>query len=243
MELLDGRFFEVGFYPAGADAVVRLVDRTAARKQEGQLLEAVIEGQEQERARVSRELHDGAAQMLSGAAMQLELIAEAGEAKTTEGRAKGLESVLVYLKEVLQELQRMAYDLRPLSLEATGLVPALRSLCERADKTKAETTVSFYGPDQEPEAAKGREMALYRIAQEALQNALKHAEATEVEIFLVEEENGLLLRVSDDGSGLDQNSVQKGLGLENMRTRARLVGVSLEVESEAGAGTHVSVGI
>ncbi len=201
----------------------------------------VLRAQERERERVARELHDQTGQALTNEIIALDLMLEDGA--QPEAAAARLRDVKQTLESTLEEVHRMAQDLRPAVLDDLGLVPALRTLARQAGAARPQITV-------EAPALKGRlapplETALYRIAQEAVTNALKYARARQIFIALRENGSAIVLEVRDDGQGFDQSAIGQdgrpgtGLGLFGMRERATLLGGMLTIHSRPGAGTRV----
>ncbi len=207
-----------------------------ARQKEAQLLrdQAVAE----ERARLARELHDSVSQSLyslvlySGALARLLPADTPAEARDYVTRLERL------AQDTLREMRLLVFELRPAALAEEGLVAALRSRLE-AVETRAAVQVHLDAParmDLPPAVEEG----LYRIAQEALNNALKHAQATSVRVTLSAGEDNVYLAVRDNGRGFDPTAGHiAGLGLRNMRERAAELGGELRIEARPGQGTVV----
>lgn len=209
-------------------------------EERGQLLARVMTAQEDERKRISRELHDDAGQALTSVIMGLTRIEAAvadDDVRAQAGELKGTAHHALYL------MRDLARDLRPSSLDDLGLAAALgRYVSDYGAKNSL--TTHFHAP---PEGARLRpevETALYRIAQEALTNVLRHASATSVNVLLERRPGAVILVVEDDGAGFDRGpaghgSASPGLGLLGMEERAALVNGTLTVESEPGRGTAI----
>jgi signal transduction histidine kinase len=202
------------------------------------VLRRVVTGQELERQRLARELHDETGQALTSILLGLKGIDEA------KGDSQIRQSVLALRELVvatLQDVRRLAVELRPKALDDFGLVAALERL--------AETFADQTGIDVHVEAALGDsrlsgevETALYRIVQEALTNVIKHANARTVSVVVTRKGDGVVAVIEDDGRGFDTATDPEGrLGLLGMRERIALVGGRLSVESGAGQGTTVAV--
>ncbi|WP_245690815.1 GAF domain-containing sensor histidine kinase [Sinosporangium album] len=191
----------------------------------------------EERKRMARELHDAVTQKL----FSLRLTAQsAGELLRVdpERAAVELDRVQRLAGEALTELRTVIVELRPAELARHGLVETLRKHVNLLDVLHPACVVFDSGPigAVEPEV----EMAVLRVAQEALHNALRHSDATTVEVGLVSEGGRLTLRVRDDGRGFDLEAAAScGLGLASMSDRAAAVGGRVRVESERGKGTSV----
>lgn len=216
------------------------------REETRRLADMVIHAQEEERRRVARELHDEANQLLA-ALMTTVDAAEAAAARqgqpeltATLGRLRRLASA------TLSDLQRIATELRPPALDEFGLLPALtRHVRDRTANTALDACVDTVGRLRRlPPTV---EVALYRIAQEALANVQKHSDARSVQLRLRFLPGAVCLEVSDDGVGFDledeDGAGRSRLGIAGMRERASIVGGTLRVASRPGAGTQISTSI
>lgn len=196
-----------------------------------------------ERNRIGREIHDGVAQAFTGILLQIgaaEEVAAGSRVATTLARVRDI------AREGLTEARRAVYALRPDEARAGGLEVALRQLAERST-VPGRIASSFRGNGQ---GATGlppeHEHALLRIAQEAVINAVRHAQPRSIEIRLDCDEREIVLYIGDDGRGmqdLPELYAQQGFGLANMRERAEAIGGSWRIESSPGAGTLVCVRI
>lgn len=195
-----------------------------------------LEAQESERRRVARELHDEVGQMLTGVVLQLDGL--------TRRVGPELRDDVLQLQETAREgveaVREIARGLRPPVLEEFGLRAALVTLATGfTERTGVAVRHDVEGPL--PELVPQAELALYRIAQEALTNAARHGDASVVSLELHRHGRALLLRVSDDGRGIDGSAAGRGAGLAGMRERALLVGGRLRIEGAPGRGTTVEV--
>jgi signal transduction histidine kinase len=232
----------IGSLVAGALHQARLHRQLAARGHaHDQFVEHVIAVQEAERRRVAADIHDGISQRLLSLAFHLDAAADT-LTTTPEFAAKQLARARELADLTLDEARAAIFDLRPPVLDDLGLADGLASLARSIPSV--EVTVDA---DEFP-LPEHIEIALYRIAQEALQNVVKHSGATRAELELHWEPGAARMRVTDFGSGFDQAEVsargdagQSGYGLRSMTERAELVGGSLEVRSAAGRGTTISV--
>jgi two-component system sensor histidine kinase UhpB len=196
---------------------------------------AVLAGQEGERLRVARELHDEVGQGL----IAITLMAERAAAESSPEAAAKFTAIADKLLFYLDELRRIAHELRPETLDDLGLVNALDALCngvgaDRGVVVDRDLYGRFDGLTGE------QELVLYRVAQEALTNAARHADASRVSLRLAERRKELTLEVLDDGRGVAAPSGD-GVGIQGMRERARLVGGSFEIGPNAGSGTRVKL--
>ena len=194
-----------------------------------------------ERNRLARELHDSVAQSMYG----VTLLAEVASQLLSSGQADQVAGYLGELKdtakESLAEMRLLIYELRPPVLEEEGLASALQARLEAVEsRAGLETELHLAGEHSLDSQA---EEALFRIAQEALNNVLKHAQARRVAVSLRQAEGAVTLEITDDGTGFDPTGARRsgGLGLRGMEERAAEIGARLEIESAAGSGTTVRV--
>jgi PAS domain S-box-containing protein len=219
----------------GQLAVTR--DVTESRR----LSRSLIEAADLEQRRIGRDLHDGLGQDLTGISLMLRSLQGQLERPAQAVRAD-IEEIISLVNQSLLGTRDLARGLAPVSLEQGGLEQALRQLVARARESgaiKARLTVrSEVLEDLEPEVA----TQLYRIAQEAFTNALRHANASRLDVSLADTRSGLRLRIADDGRGLPADAAKgAGLGLPGMGYRARLIGATLEILQNASGGTAVVV--
>lgn len=225
------------------------IERKRAEEDHQKLLEqriralSIIEAQENERRRISRELHDGLGQLLSAAKLNfgmIDFVNSANREKTAD-IVKQVDSII---SKAIVEARRIAHDLRPTTLDDFGLIPALRILCQEFSKITGIKVKFQVSPSLERIDPKV-EIAVYRIIQESFNNISKYAEATEVSLDLYRKDNQVFVRVKDNGKGFDPDNVVKtkkaggGFGLLNMKERAELVGGKVEIISSPGAGTEL----
>jgi two-component system sensor histidine kinase UhpB len=209
--------------------LVRIEDE---RRRSGRL---VLRAQEEERRRLARDLHDEVNQALTAILLRLEALSHSAppELEDELGELKRL------VNQAMNELLQLARQLRPTALDDHGLLPAMASQVRRfAAQTgiKADLSASGESSALQPD----EEIAIYRIAQEALANIARHADARSVEVALRSENGGgVQLTVRDDGRGFEPGRPTGGLGLGGMAERARLVGGELTIESQPGAGTQL----
>jgi two-component system, NarL family, sensor histidine kinase UhpB len=198
---------------------------------------AALEAQERERARVARDLHDEVNQALTGLVLRLEAL----RSKAPPELSQGLVETGAVASQAMQELLRLARQLRPTALDDLGLEAALAGLVEDIGR-QTEIRTAFereLGTDVLPQLSDELQLVTYRVAQEALSNAVRHSDARHIRVRLRLDERSLELRVSDDGTGFDVDRTGPGLGLAGMRERALLVGAALEIDSGPGIGTRV----
>jgi signal transduction histidine kinase len=235
-------FMLVGF------VVVRLV--RAGREQRAALARANVQlahyattlewlAISRERNRLAREMHDTLAHTLSGVAVQLEAARSLWEDDPAAAREM-MERSLASTREGLQEARRAIHALRAAPLEDIGLALAIRDLAESVS-ARAGTALDLDVPDEIGDLAPAVEQVVYRIADEALANVARHADADHLVVRLERAGEGLILTVSDDGRGFDVASFapEGHYGLQGMRERAAMIGAAVEIESRTGMGTTV----
>lgn len=188
---------------------------------------------ENERRRISQELHDEIGQRLTGTLLQLGGILR----DAPQPLRKRLALLQERERSTLDEVGALAWQLRPELLEDLGLLSAIRALAQSfASYNRLSVTVEL--PSKLPQLTPEQELVVYRIAQEALTNAVRHAEATSIDLKLAADSNELTLLVVDNGSGLPPHHVE-GAGIRGMRERAFLVGGKLHINSPPGGGASV----
>jgi PAS domain S-box-containing protein len=231
--IVDGKF-------AGAHGSVR--DISQRERLEGDLREQAAElAASQERAHLARELHDSVTQALFSMGLTLRTL-ELLLATDPEAAREKLGELRELQKDALAEMRTLIFELRPSSLESDGLEQAIRTHATAVQRRTGLVIVV----DAEPleRLALSVEEALYRIAQEALHNVVKHANASHATIRLWREGERIHLSVVDDGSGFDPESVPRGhLGLIGMRQRVELVGGELRVMSRTRRGTTIEASV
>jgi signal transduction histidine kinase len=196
----------------------------------------LVELREEERRRIRRDLHDGLGPALAGLTFTIDAVGNLAE--SDQQRAKELlASANDQVQTLIADVRRLIYGLRPPALDELGLVPAIRALASR--EASLAMRVDVHAADSIPPLAAAVEVAAYRIVQEALTNAARHAFARVCTVHISVEPTALCLKVSDDGRGFSQPAF--GVGLRAMRERAAELGGTCEISSAAAIGTVVSV--
>ena len=214
----------------------------ALRASEGQLRRltaGLLTAQEEERRRVSRELHDDLNQQLAMLAVEIETL-ERELPDASDALRRRLGSVLTRTVKLSDDVQRTAYQLHPSILEHLGLVSALTSLC--ADFNSRDILNVRFTHRRVPKSIfPDVSLCLYRITQECLRNVVKHSGNRAARITLTGRNDGLDLIVDDEGIGFDPQTAKKGLGIVSMEERVRLIGGTVAIRSRPGDGARVSV--
>ena len=230
---------QVGAALEKADLYSRLETRTVEL---ARLSVRMVEQHEEERRRLSRELHDETAQVFSAVKMELGVLRE----KVQPGHSARLDHVLQLIDTGIRGIRNVTNDLRPSLLDDLGLLPALRSLvADFTERSGIRTDLAL--PSVLPPLSREAELALFRALQEALSNVLRHANAQSVAIGISINPEGVLLRVSDDGRGLPTGITPERLelaghmGLAGMRERITALGGSVRLRGGGGAGALLEV--
>jgi two-component system sensor histidine kinase UhpB len=201
----------------------------------------LVEVQEVERRHLARELHDEIGQALTAAKINLESATE-GWPEAASGR---LQETTAILDRLLSQVRQISLDLRPLMLDDLGLVPALRSLLDQQGR-RASVAVRFSAENIPENLDPEIQTTCFRIAQEAITNELRHANATQIDVDLRCENGKLRLLIRDNGIGFDVESVRAqtiGLGLIGIKERAALVGGRAKIISSPDKGTTIEVSL
>jgi len=215
----------------------RLAEQTLLTVQESQraaAMEAMIAGEERERSRIAKDLHDGLNGTLATVKMYLNgLVKDVPELSTSDRYEKA--------KEILEgtsvEVRRISHDLMPVVLMRDGLVDALRSYTSNINESGV-LSMELVAVGMKERLNDSLELALYRIIQELINNVVKHANATKCIVQLSRADQFLEVTVEDDGDGLE-GDVDQGLGLRSIRSRVEMLHGDSEFKSEKGVGTSV----
>lgn len=201
----------------------------------------IIEAQEDERKRVAREIHDGPAQTLAHVLLRSELVEKISREKSAEEAIQEFRELRVLIRSSLGEVRRIIYDLRPMAIDDLGLVPTLQKYLRHLEDNTGMVT-EFTTKGKEARVAPNLEIGLFRIVQEAAQNAYKHAKPDLLRVQLEQRPTSITILIKDDGKGFDVNKERdKSFGLLGMRERVNALGGELTIDSVVGQGTRVKV--
>lgn len=228
--LIDHKGVSLGLIMIFKDLTEKRAHLKLVREMDRARMAALIEGQEKERARIARDLHDGLGQMLNAIKMNIRLL------HNDTAAAANLPGLL---DEAIQESVRISENLLPSKLRDFDLATCLRSFCAQLHDT-TRTRISFDDLGSHTHMDLTQKVNFYRIAQEAVNNAVKHAQACSISVQLAEANGYVRLSVEDDGRGMRPGLKRKS-GLSNMRERAEIMGGKLTVESDPKRGTMVIV--
>jgi signal transduction histidine kinase len=207
---------------------------------ESERLRLSISASERERRRWARELHDDTLQQLGALKVLHDTALLRGE---EEVMRRSLERATEQLHETISGLEVLITELRPAALDQLGIAAALEALVDRAERTSRlsiSADLDHVFDQDAPRLSPELEATVYRLVQEALNNVIKHADATEARIAMAERDDTLELVVEDDGRGFDVGAAPQRFGLVGMRERVMLAGGRLEIDSAPGEGTRLT---
>jgi two-component system sensor histidine kinase DegS len=212
----------------------------AKQKQEFGL--RVIEAQEEERKRLSREIHDGPAQMLANLLLRSDLIEKVYTEKGTDEAFKEIKNMKKMARSSLSEVRRIIYDLRPMALDDLGLLPTLKKYLATIEEYNMGTSIHFTNIGDDLRLPPNYEVALFRLVQESVQNALKHAQASEINVKIEVKKDFVVVVVKDNGVGFDVSTKKEGsFGIVGMKERVEILDGTVTINSIKGMGTVVIV--
>jgi len=200
--------------------------------------ESVMKGQEEERSRLAKDLHDGVGGLLSG--VKLSMSNMKGNVFLSEENAHSFNNVISQLDQSIAELRRVSHNMMPEALVKYGLKEALENYCENLNLAE-NLNVQLQTYSMEQRMDQSTEIVIYRIIQELLNNVIKHADARNVLIQLSREKERFYLTVEDDGQGFDINEHITGAGLANIKARAEYLNGSVDIISAKGEGTSINI--
>jgi len=208
-------------------------------KQQEIAAQALFDGEQQERVRIARDLHDSIGQMLSVVKMNISSMDELQDESSLASNTASL------VDKTIAEVRHISHNLIPEELNF-GLFNALESLCDKISKSK-KTLATLHVPDSVKHYVfeKQNELGIYRIVQEVLNNMVKHAEASAININVLHKEKQLVIQIKDDGKGFNADSIHegRGLGWKNIQARVKMLNGKLEITSEKLTGTEIEISI
>lgn len=203
----------------------------------------IIEAQEEERRKISREIHDGPAQMLANILLRSEIVDRTFRDGDLEDVRKEIANMRKMIRSSLYEVRRIIYDLRPMALDDLGLVPTLKKyIANVAEYTGLN--IEFTPIGTERRFNQKYEVAFFRLVQESVQNSIKHAEASHIAVKLEIKKNHLVMLVKDNGRGFDTKVKSDGsFGLIGMRERVDMLDGTIKINSVINEGTAIFISV
>jgi len=224
-------------------SVTRIVgtfaDISDRMKQEEKVINAVLETEDHERSRISREIHDGLQQTMSTALLNFEKV-RASVTLPEEDLQYKFNTGYNYLKKSIEESRTLAHKLMPKIIADQGLAQAIKSLVDALQNTSG-IQFNFYNNIEDFKTRLASEMTLYRITQEAINNVIKYSEASVCSIQIYQHSEFIELSIEDNGIGFDILNTENSFGLNSMKTRAESIGALFQIESQANKGTQIIV--
>lgn len=230
-------------YKKNTSNIVSIVrDVTDKKKQNERLLQSVIQGEDNERRRLAKDLHDGLGQLLTAAKLNF---------SSTENQIKDLdvnsiqqfETGLSFLDDAIEESRNISQNLIPQSLEDFGLLSSMESLFKRMKKTSS-VDINFYHKINEEKLSSQVQLHLYRITQESIHNVIRHSRATQVTIQMIMHEHDLIYTIEDNGQGFNpEKNGSDGIGLESIKNRILSMAGFIEINSSIGKGASITIEI
>lgn len=209
-------------------------------KQKQNFVIRIIEAQEEERKRLSRDIHDGPAQMFANVLVRAELIEKIFAKEDEKAALLELQALRESVRDALIEVRRVIFDLRPMVLDDLGLVPTLERYLKQVESYQKGIRIHFQSIGSEQRFESNIEVAVFRLIQEAVTNAIKHGQADDVWVKVEWVRDILNVIVKDAGQGFDQKEVKdKSFGLIGMRERVDLLKGELTINSTIGKGTTI----
>ena len=200
----------------------------------------IIAAQEEERKRLSREIHDGPAQMMANVLMRSNLIDRTYREKGVDAALKELSDLKGTVRDALSEVRRIIYDLRPMALDDLGIVPTLKKYLSTMMEYNPGVDIQFQSYSNEQKIPSDYEVSIFRLVQESVANALKHAKCTIITVKIEWTRKDINIIVKDNGVGFDKHNVKdQSFGIIGMKERIELLKGSIDILGKIGHGTTV----
>jgi len=203
---------------------------------------SVLEAEEKERSRIAKDLHDGVGQMMSAARMNLSSFYNTVQIKD-ESQNKSLTNIIQLVDESCKEVRAVSHSMMPAALLSKGLPDAVDELISKISSDQLKVSFHSEGFDQRLDS--NTETILYRVIQECVNNMIKHADATELDISMIKDKDGISVTIEDNGKGFeyDAEKADEGIGLKNIRSRILFLKGTVDFDSSPGNGTLVAIHI
>lgn len=200
----------------------------------------IIAAQEKERKRLSREIHDGPAQMMANVLMRSDIIERTYREKGIEAAIQEIAELKMTVRDALSEVRRIIYDLRPMALDDLGIVPTLKKYLSTIMDYNKGLDIHFQSYSNEKRLPSDYEVSIFRLVQESVNNAIKHGNASEIWVKIEWLRKNVNILVKDNGKGFDKTSVKdQSFGIIGMKERIDLLKGNMEIQSGIGKGTTV----
>lgn len=204
----------------------------------------IIYAQEEERKRLSREIHDGPAQMMANVLMRTDLIERTYREKGIEQAIAEIADLKKTVRNALSEVRRIIYDLRPMALDDLGIVPTLKKYLSTVTEYNPEVSIHFQSRSTEKRIPSNYEVSIFRLVQECVTNAMKHGKSKDIWVKLEWLKDAVNIVIKDDGVGFDTQIVKDhSFGIIGMRERVDLLHGKMSIQSEVNRGTTVLIKI
>ncbi|WP_339289097.1 sensor histidine kinase [Ureibacillus sp. FSL K6-0786] len=200
----------------------------------------IIAAQEEERKKLSREIHDGPAQIMANVLMRADLIEKTYRERGIDAAIKEISELKKTVREALSEVRRIIYDLRPMALDDLGIVPTLKKYLSTIMEYNKGVDIHFQSLNNETRLPSNYEVAIFRLVQECVNNSVKHGNPTDIWVKLEWNLNNLNVIVKDNGSGFDLEAKrEQSFGIIGMRERVEILKGSMDIKTKIGNGTVV----
>lgn len=242
---LQDKFLNIHGKPILNGMLITIDDITETKKAQDNATINLLKGQEIERRRLAREIHDGIGPLMSTIRLNLDGVKNSliNAPTKTQQQVKNMEELI---QNVAADIRSISHALMPGSLFDFGVVEALKGFCNKANESE-QIQIDFYHAGIKERFNKIIEVNLYRIAQELLHNAIKYAQAKRISVQLVQQKDNIVLTVEDDGIGFDpiqlEEMVKHGIGLSNIHTRVNSLGGTFIIDSQLKEGVFATVEI
>jgi len=225
--------------------IISIADITEAKEIERKMIAAMLEGQENERRRLAKEIHDGVGTLLSALKLNMDGIIKEMDV-SSEKLANKLENVEELIQTVSSDVRSISHALMPGALKDFGLLATLENFVLKTDAVH-DIQVQLFSKGMENRLPENIELGLFRITQELVNNALKYAEAKNITIKIIKNDKLVALTVEDDGKGFDkseiENLIDTGIGLRNIKSRAESMHGTFRIDTNSGKGVNASIEI
>lgn len=216
--------------------------QTEITEQQQMAAKAIIEAEEKERSRIAKDLHDGVGQMMSAARMNLSSFYNNIQI-SDQTQQKNLYDIIQLVDESCKEVRTVSHSMMPAALLSKGLPLAIDEMLSKISGNKLK--IHFHAEGFEERLDSNTETILFRVIQECINNTIKHAEATELDIALIHDKDGISVTIEDNGKGFDYLSFNEedGIGLKNIRSRIQFLKGTVDFDTTPGNGTLIAIHI